>query len=175
MELADAGRIDTDLERVFVIKDEPVRSAIANEVLSEIASEKGDKDIRHWVERTADRAEDIRAEALKGLTNKGVIEQVDEKFLWVFRSRKYPVIDGKAEQEAKLRLFEVLFSDAIPSPRDVILLCLAHASGILNVLLPRKQLDAVADRIETVRRLDLIGQTVANAIWDIEISIAMSN
>ncbi len=174
MELAENRRIDSDVNRLFVIRDEPIGSATADAVLKEIATEKQEKDIRYWVERTAERADDIREEALARLSTKGIIEQVDERFLWVFRSRRYPVIDGTAEKETKLRLFEVLFSDAIPSPRDVILLCLAHASGILNEMLPRKQLDTVSDRIETVRKLDLIGQTVATAIWDIEISIAMS-
>ena len=174
MELAENRKIDTDLNRLFVIRDESIGSPVADSVLKEIAKEEEEKDIRYWVERIAERADEIRQEALDGLIQRGIIERSDERFLWVFRSRRYPVIDGTAEKETKLRLFEVLFSDAIPSPRDVVLLCLAHASGILNEMLPRKQLNAVQDRIETVRKLDLIGQTVATAIWDIEISIAMS-
>ena len=174
MELADRSRIDSDLKRLFVIRHDPVGIACVDAVLHEIATEKEEKDIRYWVERVADRADEAKQEALDGLIEKGIIKEVDQKFLWVFKSRRYPTIDGRAEKETKLRLFEVLFSDAIPSSRDVILLCLAHASGILNVMLPRKQLAAVADRIESIRKLDLIGQSVANAIWDIEISIAMS-
>ena len=174
MELAEEGRIDSDLDRLYVVKDEPIGTPTVDAVLTEIASSKEEHNIRYWVERTAERAEDIREEALQGLIRRGIVEQMDERILWVFRSRRYPVVDGTVEKETKLRLFEVLFSDAIPSPRDVILLCLSHASGILNEILPRKQLDAVADRIDTVRKLDLIGQTVATAIWDIEISIAMS-
>ena len=41
-------------------------------------------------------------------------------------------IDGKAEREVRLRLMGVLFSDEIPDPRDVVLLCLADACGILK-------------------------------------------
>ena len=175
MELAELGRIDTDLERLFVISEEPVENDLVNSLLHEIIREENDQNIRFWVERTAVHAEAIREHALNLLIEKGILEKREQQFLWVFRSRKYPIIDGRAEKEVKLRLFEVLLSDALPSPRDVVILCLSHACGILNEILPRHELDRALDRIEQVRRLDLIGQTVAKAIWDIEISIAVSS
>lgn len=175
MELAELGRIDTDLERLFVVSEEPVENDLINSLLHEIIREENDQNIRFWVERTAVHAEAIREHALNSLIDKGILEKREQQFLWVFRSRKYPIIDGRAEKEVKLRLFEVLLSDALPSPRDVVILCLTHACGILNEILPRHELDRALDRIEQVRRLDLIGQTVAKAIWDIEISIAVSS
>lgn len=175
MELAELGRIDTDLERLFVVSEEPVENELINSLLHEIIREENDQNIRFWVERTAVHAESIREHALNSLIEKGILEKREQQFLWVFRSRKYPIIDGRAEKEVKLRLFEVLLSDALPSPRDVVILCLSHACGILNEILPRHELDRALDRIEQVRRLDLIGQTVAKAIWDIEISIAVSS
>lgn len=175
MELAELGRIDTDLERLFVVSEEPVDNELVNSLLHEIIREENDQNIRFWVERTAVHAEAIREHALNSLIEKGILEKREQKVLWVFRSRKYPIIDGRAEKEVKLRLFEVLLSDALPSPRDVVILCLSHACGILNEILPRHELDRALDRIEQVRRLDLIGQTVAKAIWDIEISIAVSS
>ncbi|MCY4655854.1 MAG: GPP34 family phosphoprotein [Gammaproteobacteria bacterium] len=175
MELAEMGRIDTDLERLFVIKEDAIDNDLLNSLLQEIVKEGGDQNIRFWVERTAVHSDLIKEHALSTLVDKGILEQKEQKFLWVFRSRKYPIVDGRAEKEVKLRLFEVLFSDALPSPRDVVLLCLAHACGVLKAILPRRELDRALDRIEQVRRLDLIGQAVAKAIWDIEVSIAVSS
>lgn len=175
MELAELGRIDTDLKRLFVVNEESVDNELIDALLQDIVKEENEQNIRFWVERTAVHAESIREHALNSLVEKGILERREHKLLWVFRSRKYPIIDGQAEKEVKLRLFEVLFSDVVPSPRDVVLLCLAHACGILNEILPRHELDRAVDRIEQVRRLDLIGQTVAKAIWDIEISIAVSS
>ena len=68
----------------------------------------------------------------------------------------------------------VLFSDEIPSPRDVVIICLADACGIFKGLLSRRELENVAPRIEQVRRLDLIGQALSKGIQDIEMSIAAS-
>ena len=74
----------------------------------------------------------------------------------------------------KLRIMGVLFSDEIPTPHDVVIICLADACGIFKGLLTRRELDNVASRIEQVRRLDLIGQALAKGIHDIEMSIASS-
>lgn len=174
MELAEAGRIDSDLEELFATQNEPIGQRVADEVLNDIANLTERRSIRYWVEFVSERADEIRDEAISGLLSKGVIEQQDARFLWVFRSRRYPVIDGRTEKEVKLRLYELLFSDNIPTPRDVILLCLVHATGILNALLPADQVETVADRIEQIRSLDLIGQDVVSAIKDIELSIAIA-
>lgn len=174
MELAEAGRIDSDLEELYATSTQPIGQKVADEVLAEISNLAERRSIRYWVEFVSERVDDIRDEAIAGLIRKGIIEQQDTRFLWVFRSRRYPVIDGRTEKEAKLRMYELLFSDNIPTPRDVILLCLVHATGILNALLPPDQLETVADRIEQIRSLDLIGQDVVSAIKDIELSIAIA-
>lgn len=174
MQFAEAGRIDSDLHELRVTSTESMGHALADRLLRIIAEEKQTRDIRYWIEFLSDQSEEIRQDALDGLIEKGVLECRDERLLWVFRSRKYPIIDGRQDREVKLRLMEVLFSEAIPSPRDVILLCLTHASGILNALLPVNELDRLSDRIDQVRRLDLIGQSVLKAIQDIEVSIAVS-
>ena len=69
---------------------------------------------------------------------------------------------------------EVLFGNDIPDPRDVVIICLADACGILRELLSARELERASERIDQVRRLDLIGQAVSNAVWDIQSSIALA-
>ena len=83
-------------------------------------------------------------------------------------------MQGEAEREVKLRIMGVLFSDDIPDPRDVVIICLADACGIFRGILSRRELDRASARIEQVRKLDLIGQAMTQAIRDIELSVAVS-
>ena len=175
MDLALRNRIDTDLKTLTVVDSSSTDDPLLDGLLSFIANEKEDQSIRFWVERTAVHADAIREAALASLVSRGILQQEEHKFLWVFKSRRYPIIDGRAEKEVKLRLVEVLFSDIIPDPRDIVLICLAHACGILNSIFARQELNNIEERIEQVRRLDLIGQAIASAIWDIEASIAISS
>ena len=72
----------------------------------------------------------------------------------------------------KLRILGVLLSDDIPSPRDVVIIGLAEACGILRELLPKGEYDKARDRIDRVRKLDLIGQATSQAVHDIEMWLA---
>ena len=173
MDLALANRIDTDLEKLVLIDAAPLDDELLDPTLADIAESDQVRSPRFWVERTASRGEAIREAALDRLVERGILTRRDDRFLWVFKSRRYPLVDGKAEREVKLRIMGVLFSDEVPDPRDVVILCLADACGIFSELLAGRELDMASARIEQVRKLDLIGQAMFQAIRDIELSIAL--
>ena len=171
MELADANRIDTDLEHLFLVDDTPTGDDLLDPTLAEIAAAER-QNTRFWIEHVAERADAIRSAALAGLVAKGILEERDERVLWLFKTRRYPAAEGSIRQAVKLRLMEVLLSDDIPDPRDVMLICLADACGIFRVLLSGKELADLVPRIEQVTRLDLIGQTMGACIDDVRMAVA---
>ena len=173
MDLALANRIDTDLDNLILVDDTPLGDSLLDPTLADIAAADDKRDARFWIERTAGRADEIREEALSRLVHSGILEVQEDRFLWVFRSRRYPIVDGKAEREVKLRIMEVLFSDEIPDPRDVVIICLADACALFRQLLSKQELERASKRIEQVSRLDLIGQAMSQAIRDIQLSIAL--
>ena len=174
MDLALEDRIDTDLKRLVLIDPTPVGDDLLDPTLALIAQATETNDARHWIDHLADSAEDIREQALARLVERGILRREEDRFLWVFQSRRYPVVDGEPEREVKLRIMEVLFGNEIPDPRDIVLICLVDACGILRELLSAKELERAAERIEQVRKLDLIGQAVSKAVWDIQSSIALA-
>ncbi len=173
MDLALENRIDTDLEKLVLIDATPTGDTLLDPTLAEIA-EGGENDARYWVERTAVRSDAFREEVLKRLVGQGILEREEDRFLWVFKSRRYPMVDGEVQREVKLRIMGVLFSDEIPDPRDIVIICLADACGIFKSIFSSQELDAVAPRIDQVRRLDLIGQAMTQAIHDIELTLVSS-
>ena len=174
MDLALENRIDTDLKNLILVDSTPVQDSLLDPTLADIAQATDTKDARFWVERTALRADEIREVALNRLVEQGILQREEDRFLWVFQSRRYPIVDNTAEREVKLRIMEVLFSDQIPDPRDVVIIGLAHACDIFTEILSARELARVADRIDQVRKLDLIGQAMSQAITDIELSLALA-
>ncbi len=173
MDLALENRIDTDLDNLILIDPTPTGDELLDTTLAEIEQE-GGHDARFWVERTAVRSDAVRETVLERLIDRGILERQDDRFLWVFKSRRYPAIDGEAQREVKLRIMGVLFSDEIPDPRDIVIICLADACGIFKSIFTSNELETVAPRIEQVRRLDLIGQAMTQAIQDIEMTLVAS-
>ncbi len=173
MDLALEGRIDTDLKQLVLLDSTPTGDSLLDPVLADIERAEDKRDARFWIERTSARSDDVREVALGRLVERGILERRENRFLWVFKSRRYPVIDGHAEREVKLRIMAVLFSDEIPDPRDVVIICLAEACGIFKGLMSRRELERARQRIDQVRRLDLIGQAMSQAIGEIEVALAM--
>ena len=171
MDLALENRIDTDPERLILVDPTPVGDSLLDPTLAAIADGE-QRDALYWVGQTALRAAEIRREALSRLVERGILEHDEGRFLWVFRSRRYPIIDGSAEREVKLRILGVLLSNDIPDPRDVVIIGLADACGLLPELLPRGEYDKARARIDQVRKLDLIGRATSRAIHDIGMWLA---
>ena len=174
MDLALENRIDTDLEQLILVDSTPVGDDLLDPTLARIAQATERHDTRYWIQHTAQHADRIRERVLERLVDRGILQRRDERLLWVFQSRRYPVVDGKADREVKLRIMAVLLSDEIPDPRDIVIVCLAEACGLFRELLSRRELEHATARIEQVRKLDLIGQAVSQAVWDIEVSLAIA-
>ena len=169
MDLALEDRIDTDIEHLILTDSTPLGDALLDPALAEIARADQTHPTRFWVEHFAAQADDIREKALSGLATRGIIEMEEEGgFLAlsprVSRSRRYPLADGQASEEVRLRVMRVLFSDDIPDPHDIVIITLVHACDLFKRLLSPDELEEAQERIATVSRLDLIGQSVAEAI-----------
>ena len=176
MDLAWNDRIDTDLRHLHLINPMPFEgNEILSLILAEIASERDEKyDICYWIERIAERhADKIQATCINHLIDLGILHKEENRFLWVFQSRCYPMINGEAEQEVKLRIMNVLFDHKIPHPRDIALICLADVCGIFSQLLSMQELENVRDRIDVIRKMDLIGQELTKIVGEIENSLSL--
>ena len=96
---------------------------------------------------------------------------MEEKILWVFETRRYPVIDDREEREVKRRITSVLFSDEIPDPRDIVIIGIVNACDLLEVILHHREVEKVRDRAEQIAKMDFIGQAVNSTISDVRASI----
>ena len=175
MDLALENRIDTDLRKLVVVDPKPTGDELLDRTLAKLVDESDVHDARFWVERVADEQSGwIQEQALARLVDHRILESEGGRMLWVLRARRYPTIDGRAEQEVKLRIMQVLFSDDIPSPRDIVIICLADACRIFGQIMSKGELERARERIDVVRRMDLIGQAVSQSVRELEKSVAFT-
>jgi Golgi phosphoprotein 3 len=168
MDLALHNRIDTDLENMMVVDRTPLGDDILDEVLAGLGKAKAKLDVTDALYDVAPAAEEYRARALKRLIGHGILREENGRVLWVFRTRRYPIIDNAEQQEVRTRLRQVLLTDEIPDPRDVVLICLVDACALLGFVLGEDEIEAATPRVEQLRKMDLIGQAVARAASETE-------
>ena len=175
MDLALEHRIDTDLNQLVVTDPTPLQDDLLDPTLARIVEATETRDARYWIEQTSEHADEIRKRALARLVERGILRQeADRSLLGLRRKRRYPIIDGRAAWEVKLRIMGVLFSDEIPDPRDIVIICLTDASGVLRELLSTRELKRATARIEQVRKMELIGREISQTIWEIDSYLALT-
>jgi Golgi phosphoprotein 3 len=160
MELSLLGRIDTDLSSLFIIDRNPVGDELLDSVLREIAAEPMKRPSAWWIERYVLLKGDVSRTVLGRLVEAGILRVEDRQFLWVFSRRAYPQNSGREEREAKARLMSVIFDDALPTPRDSLLLSLAEATGVLEDMLSPEEMRKASKRIADVLALEEISRAV---------------
>ncbi len=168
LDLAFANRIDTDPEKLMIIDSSPTGNPILDRALERINQSSDSKNTAEWLEiLSAEQGEMLQEQVIESLIKRGVLERREEKFLWVFRSRRYPMIDGKVQQEARQRVVGVLFSGDIPDPRDIALICIADACGLLKTVFGESELDEISPRLDQLRKMDLIGRELITqlSVW----------
>jgi hypothetical protein len=170
MDLTLRNRIDNDLRDMFVVDQTPLGDNLLDPVLQlmSLAPVLTPHPIAYWLRQFADEGVAFRENALRRLEARGIIRQEDRKILWVFGTRRYPLMDDKEKREVKSRILSVVLNDEIPTPHDIMLTSLAEACGLFRYLLGSTEAARAAERIAQVARLDLVGQAVAKGITDID-------
>lgn len=167
MELALRNRVDSDLERLVVVDPSPTGDDILDDALAQLAVDNDELTAAGALERVTANARQYQERALKRLVEKGILRQVEGRWLWVFHSRRYPVVDDREQREVRARLRQVLLTEELPDPRDVVLICLIDACNLLDLVLTPEEITQTRARIDQLGRLDLIGQAVTKAVAEI--------
>ena len=174
MELALRNKIDTDLDKLLVADDKQTGVKLLDHYLDLISREIDDtnNNTRYWLTELSNYGDDILDTALEMLVEKKILKLEEKKILWVFGTRRYPMVDHSQEKEVKRRLIDLLMSDEIPSPKDVVLVCLIDTCSLFNTILSDKQVQQLKPRIQKIKKLDLIGQAVTQVLEKLRSDIA---
>lgn len=166
MDLALLNRIDTDRDRLILIDESSTGEPVLDFCLAAIAARQEGMKADDWVEELSRHGEDLREMVLNRLLQRGILKREDKRFLWVFNTRVYPLIDNRETVEVKRRISNILFSNEIPDPRDTFLIALADGSDLLSRVFSPHEVDNRRERIKAIVRLDMLGQEVCDYVQD---------
>ena len=166
-ELSLRSRIDTDLDSLILVDATETGDPALDPILKQIADEPAQRDAQYWIERLAGQAESVIDLTLDRLVGLGILEHHDGDFWTLATARWYEELSGAPQegtvgQLVKTRVVKALFTDEIPDPRDIIVICLIDACDVFRVMF---ELDEeTEERIDFICRMDLIGRSIAAAV-----------
>ncbi len=166
-ELSLIYRIDTDMDSLILLDGTRTGDPALDPILSEIASEAGRYNAQYWIERLAPQAEGIIDTTLDRLVDVKILQHHEGGFwslaqgAWMsgFHTSSEA---GTAVEFVKTRIGRAIFTNEIPSPRDIIIICLVDTCDVLRYIF---ELDEESDqKIQQILKMDLIGRSIAEAV-----------
>lgn len=166
-DLALARKIDTDLKGVTVLDQTPTGVAILDKALAMMTKSPEKTTVREWIEVLKQLDLEFEDAALQSLVDRGILKHEHTKRLWVIDVERFPVVDDEPVRHVKLRLAQAILGDAIPPTRDIMLVSIAEACGLLSLVLQPHELELRRERIDVICGLELVSRTVKTAIDDL--------
>jgi golgi phosphoprotein 3 len=172
MDLALLDRVDTDLRALVVLDRSPTSEKVLDFALNAIGTLPAKTKTIDALDVLRKQGDELEQLVIARLIERGILKEQEGRFLWVFETRRYPLIDGKDLREVKRRIADLLLSDEIPDPRDIVIIALAQSCGLLNRVFSESELRSAQDRIDQIAKMDLIGQAMTDMM--IELNAALT-
>lgn len=172
-ELSFLNKIDNDVEYLYVLNTEPTGRPILDFVLAALAkSDKEKMSTEDCLGQLLMDAKKIEQLVLKQLLEKGILKKEEEKILWIFPTRRYPIINNQEIKDVETRLRDLILGDELPDPRETVLVSLVHACDLFQEILSPKEYRRCEERIAAIAKMDLVGQKVQQLIIHINNSLS---
>ena len=166
-ELSLLSRIDTDMESLILVDQTETGNPALDPILRQIANEPVQRNAQYWIERLVVHAESVIDLTLDRLVELKILEYHDGEF-WTLAPIKWHTdtygnsLEDTADEFIKTRITKVLFFDAIPDPRDIIIVCLVNTCDVFRFMFEID--DEAEERIKYICQMDLIGRSIADAV-----------
>ena len=170
-DLALAGKIDTDTETIQIVDRAPTGNPTLDRVLAQMSRRPDLKTVRDWIEEIFVQHADLEGEALASLIAQGILLHEKSKLLWIIDVERFPLVDNRPQQHVKLRLAHAILSGQIPPTRDIMLVSVADACGLLGYVLSDVELENRKERIQVLTGIETISRKVREAILGLDQSV----
>jgi len=169
-ELSFLGKIDNDQEFIYLVNTEKTGDEILDGIIDVINLRQSKETISFWIKNLLDEAKEIEKQVLRNLIRRGILKEIDERIMWVFPSRRYPVIDDQEIKDVERRLIQIVSTpNAIPDPRDAVLISLVYACGIFREIFSPRDYSRLESRIKKLAALDFIASETGRLIDEIAV------
>ncbi len=177
LELTFLRKIDAGPNTIYVIDTAPLRigDQLTDEVLAVLASGEKEKPIGYWLNVITERVPNLVEKVINSLVAKKVLKVENQRILWFFAKRRYPMIDNRQITEVKARLRQIIENREIPDPRDMVLISLTRACRLFPEIFTPEEREKHLEYIDKIAKFDFVGQALSKSLRDIEQTVCLMN
>ncbi|GAA2511471.1 GPP34 family phosphoprotein [Streptomyces thermolineatus] len=165
VELALAGRIAPDGDRIAVVVPRPTGDPTLDTALELLRRRGSAVRAVHWI---GGPRLGLRQTYLAHLERCGMVHAVESQMCGVLPTTRYQASDSSVSREIKTRLDSAIRTGVPPDPRTAALAALAHSVGLGKHLYPGNEGRSSRSRLRDLIRYDPMGGMVAHAVMDVQ-------
>ena len=111
---------------VDVVDRTPLDDGLIDEWLCAMAESNKDRKLEYWLKKIA-ATQDLKRRVAQKLVEREILEEAEDKFLFLFHRTRYPESDAGPEREVRERLPAAIYTDTTDiEPPTVAILSLAQ-------------------------------------------------
>jgi len=172
-ELALMGKIQlSNNHRLQLVDDSETKVDVLDEALGALKDAEKERKFGYWINALSEREEKYRRQIVKSLIQKGVVTQDDDHLFWVIPSPLQPEIQASAKYLVNKRLRGIVLAQGDIQPRDIVLLSLLRASGLLDLVFLRDERKLANRNIYELAINQALKDPVFQTIQEIESALA---
>jgi hypothetical protein len=164
-----------DGKQLVTVEDRrPLGDPLLDECLERVATAKRPVTPKTWITKFAG-IRGLKTRVADGLVKLAILRAVDTKVLLVFPRTVYPERDAGPRREVVKRLKQAIFSySAEVDSRIVVLVAIAHATGVLAHVFDKKRLKERKRRLERLTAESREGQATKELTDAVRTAIAVA-
>lgn len=171
-ELALMGNIKLSKNhRLKLIDDSKTDIDVLDEAIAALKESGKDRKFGYWINTFTKRAEKFRQKIIESLIQKGVFTQDDENIFWAIPSPLQPDLNASTKYLVNKRLRGIVLAQEELQSRDITLLTLIKACGLLNLVFLRDERKLANRNIYELEINHALKNPVILTIQEIEIAI----
>ena len=149
IELRLHGRLVSEGRSLTVVDRLHTGDPLLDEVLSLMRQTSAPRPVRSWLLRITRAIHDLLPRYLDRLARNGIVRHEQSRTLGLFSTDYYPLLALGSRYALTERLRQITLADARAEPRELALLRLLEACGLLDALFARAELRLVRSRLVT--------------------------
>ncbi len=134
-ELVIVGKIkSSDNRRLQVVDDNRMDDPVLDGVLHTLRGSEKDRKFGYWINALCEKNKKYRNQIIKSLIQKGIVTQDEDRLLWVIPSPLNLETKASLKYLYIKRLRDIVLAQEDMQPRELVLLSLIRACGLLDRL-----------------------------------------
>lgn len=164
LDLVVAERITLSGKHLVVMNGAVIDNALQNRALSLMLESNKPRDPKHWVRTVAGAIKDMDEQVSEGLLRRGIIRREEHKILWVFPTKRYPLVEDDVQDSVIDRVRAALVEGTEPDRRTRALIGLGNAADLLKHALTKDERKATHKHVDILIAADPLIAAIAKAV-----------